>query len=116
MRKAICIEGAMFPGMKTMAMKGAIYIDDKDTRIPITVGFDHSKLIGYAAGLQRDVETGEVSMDLTIHPSFDVNLDEFDARVTLTDVMTAPGKDDESVTIINAGRLREISLVWEKKP
>jgi len=116
MRKAICVEGAEFDGMKTMAMKGSIYIDDKDTRIPITAGFNHEKILGYAQNLKRDIETGEVSMDLFIHPSFDVNLDEFDARVSLTDVMSAKGKDDPELTIINSARLREVSLIWEKKP
>lgn len=115
MRKNICIEGAQFPGMKTLAMKGSLYLHDDDEKIPITVGFDHQKLVGYAKGLKRDIETGEVSMDLTIHPSFDLDLEEFDARVTLTDVMGAPGKDDPELTIINAGRLREISLIWEGK-
>lgn len=117
MRKAICVEGKQFDGMKTVAMKGAIYIDDKDTKIPIVVGtMREPKICGYATGLKRDVESGEVSMDLFIHPSFDVNLDEFDATVTLTDIMAAKGKDDEELTMINSGRLREIRLVWEKKP
>jgi hypothetical protein len=116
MRKPICIEGKEFEFMRVLAMPGSIYIDDKDTKIPLTVGFDQTKLVGYATNLQRDVETGEVSMELTIHPSFDLDLEEFDARVTLTDVMEARGKDDEELRIINAGRLREISLIWEKKP
>ena len=113
MRKNICIEGAQFPGMKTLAMKGSLYLHDDDEKIPITVGFDHQKLVGYAKGLKRDIETGEVSMDLTIHPSFDVNLDEFTATVTLTDVMGAMGKDEPDLHIINAGCLREVALIWE---
>ncbi len=115
MRKNICIEGVHFPGMKTLAMKGSIYVDDNDTKIPI-VRFragQVSQLLGYAKNLQRDISTGEVSMDLTIHPSFDVTLDEFSATVTLTDVMGAEGKDDPELTIINAGRLREVALIWE---
>lgn len=116
MRKPICIEGAEFEGMRTLAMKGSIYIDDEDTKIPITVGFDHEKLVGYATELRRDIDSGEVSMELTIHPSFDLNLDEFDATVSLTDVMAAKGKDDKNLTIINSARLRQVSLIWEKKP
>lgn len=114
MRKPICIEGKEFAGMRTIAMPGSLYLDDKDTKIPITIGFDHGKLVGYATEFKRDIETGEVSMNLTIHPSFDLNLDEFDARVSLTDVMAAKGKDDPELTIINSARLREVSLIWER--
>ena len=117
MRKAICVEGKEFAGMKTLAMKGAIWIHDNDTKIPIVVGtMREPKICGYARELQRDVESGEVTMDFFIHPSFEVNLDEFDATVTLTDIMSAKGKDDDELTIINSGRLREVRLVWEKKP
>ena len=114
-RKVICIEGKEFAGRKTFVMKGAIYIDDADTKIPIVTitGSAPSKLLGYARNLQRDIVSGEVSMELTIHPMFDVNLEEFDATVSLHPVMTSRGKDGET-TIINAGRLREVCLIWER--
>ena len=115
MRKVICIEGVPFPGMRTLAMKGSIYLAENIEKIPITQAYNHEKILGYARNLQRNIETGEVSMDLVIHPSFDVNLDEFTATVTLTDLMGAMGKDEPELTIINAGRLREISLIWEGK-
>ena len=102
MRKVICIEGVPFPGMRTLAMKGSIYLAE-----------NIEKILGYARNLQRNIETGEVSMDLVIHPSFDVNLDEFTATVTLTDVMGAMGKDEPDLHIINAGCLREVALIWE---
>lgn len=113
-RKVICVEGKEFQGMKTIAMPGSIYVEDADTKIPVLAASDQTKILGYATGLKRDISSGEVSMDLTIHPRFDVNLDEFDATVTLSPVMTAKGKDDESLTIINSGRLRAVSLTWER--
>ena len=113
MRKVICIEGVPFPGMRTLAMKGSIYLAENIEKIPITQAYNHEKILGYARNLQRNIETGEVSMDLVIHPSFDVNLDEFTATVTLTDVMGAMGKDEPDLNIINAGCLREVALIWE---
>lgn len=114
-RKVICIEGREFGGMKTIAMPGSIYIADEDKQIPITINMrgDH-KLIGYATNLQRNVFTGQVSMELTIHPKFDVNLQEYTATVTLTDFQSAKAKDRPDVTIINSGRLREVTLLWER--
>jgi len=91
MRKVICIEGVPFPGMRTLAMKGSIYLAENIEKIPITQAYNHEKILGYARNLQRNIETGEVSMDLVIHPSFDVNLDEFTATVTLTDVVDVHG-------------------------
>jgi len=115
MRKVICVEGKEFQGRKTIIVPGAIYMEDDD-RVPITTGAGHDRIIGYAKNLQRDISTGEVSMDLFINPQFHVNLDEFEATVSLHPFMAAKGKDDEELTLINAGRLREVFLTWDRPP
>src|SRR4051794_30592875 len=45
---------------------GSLYIDPNDRIIPVTMRFQSGDIIGTARDLQRDEETGEVSVDVTL--------------------------------------------------
>lgn len=106
-RKLVALEGKESPDGRKLAI-GSIYIADDD-KIPVVLQGNQEKVLGYATRLHRDVFTGEVSVDLAIHPSFDLDIDEYDANVFLSPFDTMGPEGHEVITV---GRLREVSLSW----
>lgn len=65
-RFVIAIEGQAFDGAygKTVIAPGAMRMS-RD-RVPVTIGFDHTKLLGEATDFQRDAVTGEISVEVKL--------------------------------------------------
>ena len=67
MRKVVVVEGKLLPhGM--MLAKGAL--KDPGKPVPVTMGYDHSTIVGKAVDFERNEETGEISFDIQFAPGY----------------------------------------------
>ena len=114
-RFVVAYEGKKALPQQVFIEPGSIHM--KDDRIPVTWNFNASRRVGLATDFKRDVETGEISVEIVFDDpdvlyfiEHDPNFGEmFSASMYLTDVeMTGKQFKDCNMTY---GRLRSVALV-----
>jgi hypothetical protein len=114
-RKLIATEGILSEIPNTWLAPGSIRMDE-GARLPITMGFDYSKhndVVGSAQDLQRDEETGELTIDVT-DLSIDVDEKDYDYTFYATDVVFEQVEATEEVPehrLVTEARIRGIAIV-----
>lgn len=104
MRKLVAIEEKLYADGRIIKF-GAIRLDDES--IPVCLIVNAEDPIGAATDLKRDVETGEVSMEIYLRAEYKLDLDQYDANVYLSPVYMDRTKDN---FVVRDGRIRSITL------
>lgn len=116
-RKLIAIEGIRSAIPNTWLAKGSLRMEAD--RIPVTVSFDNSNLVGWAQDLQRDEETGKVTVDVSLFEQFDWgenNMDEetYDYTFYATQVVSEQVEATDEIPahrLVTEANLRGITIV-----
>jgi hypothetical protein len=117
-RKLIAKEGILSEIPNTWLALGSLRID-YGAQLPVTVGFEFSTIsdiAGWAGDLQRDDETGEVTVEITLHNDapIDVDNEEYDYTFYATEVVSEQVKATDEVPahrLITSARLRGVVIV-----
>jgi hypothetical protein len=115
-RHVITIEGVptILPGVRLKP--GSLWMKS-DKPVPVTTNFDHSSIIGFAKDLERNEETGEVSVDIDFRPGFELPKEEeedydftFMANELLEEQIAATD-EDEAYRLILSAKLLQVAMV-----
>jgi hypothetical protein len=122
-RRIIAVEGKSTILPQTRLKPGSLWLEHDG--IPVTWNFDwEHPPIGYGRDLQRDEETGEVSMDFDLRPDADPESDD-DIQFGYTffadqleEEWVEATEEDEAYRLITKARVRGLAIVpspvWPK--
>lgn len=104
-RVVVAIEGKQYADGRII-MPGAIKCTDD--KIPVSSNFDWSNIVGVASNMERNEETGEITMEIEFgDPIFKPERDTYEANVSLSDIDV--DKTDGAFEVKD-GRLRGVSI------
>jgi hypothetical protein len=117
-RKVIATEGIPSAIPDTWLAPGSLQVND--ARLPVTRGFDFtdtSDLVGWATDMQRDNETGEITVDISYLKATledNMNDDEYDYAFYASNLVVQQVEATDEVPehrLILSARLRSITIV-----
>jgi hypothetical protein len=117
-RKLIAIEGILSEVPNTWLALNSLYVEDNE-RLPITLGFEYvspNDFIGWATDMQRDENTGEVTVDVSFRDDAPVDPDDEDLDYTFyaTNVVQETVEATDEIPahrLVTSARLRAIAIV-----
>lgn len=89
-----------------VVMPGALYVEDE--KLAVAASNSSHELLGYASDFERNEETGEISFNITVNASID--LDYFELSGFSTNLVTQNGGETNRNVVVSA-RIRMIYLV-----
>lgn len=112
MRKLILQEGAPFPDGR-MVKVGAMTWDE-DAKLPVTLNFNYSQIVGVATDLRREtpgdgMSTADITAEITFNPNYLVPIPEDRMNFSCTSTGILGTGEDNNLTI-TSGHIREVTI------